>query len=425
VKIERIKSAYWRSRILLDKKVKLTRHKLLRKKHPIPTVGITGSLGKTTTCRMVAHIFTESGKVVALSTTQGAWIGDETIKIADCSRGDLAMELFLDPRSEAGVFELARGSLIDRGVVLDSVDVGVVLNVYDNHLGLQGINTREDLARVKRLVLEKARDVAVVNADDPLCMAMREVVTAPRICLVTLGPANAIIQQHQEAGGMVAYVEESHGDASLVMYDGTRLLSSIPASEVPVTWGGQFRPGISNALFAMAVAHSHRIDTTTIRRALRSFRSDHQQNPGRMNFVANLPYQLCITWADGPEAMRALAALFRDLKISGNKYLMMSAMGNRPDSFIKAQAEAVAGVFTQYIFSDWEDLRGRRPREVAKLLASGALEAGDPEERITTAPSHAEALECAFARAEVGDLLVIVTYSGQKAWEKATALGGS
>ena len=137
----------------------------------VPTAGVTGSVGKTTTCRMLAHILTHEGFRVALSTTQGAYVGREILKAGDMAGGESAGRLLADPRVRSGVFELARGGLIADGMVLSSIDAGAVLNVHDNHIGLNGMNSREDLARVKSEVVRRARKIAVLNADDPLCVS--------------------------------------------------------------------------------------------------------------------------------------------------------------------------------------------------------------------------------------------------------------
>ncbi len=388
----------------------------------VPTVGITGSVGKTTTCRMVASILSASGKLVALSTTQGAWVGEDTVRIGDVAGGGTASTLLLDPRVEAGVFELSRGGLIKQGMTLDALDVGAVLNVYDNHLGLDGVSSQEDLARVKRLVVENARRMAVLNADDPLCLAMREFVTAPKLCLVSAASDNPAVQAHQDAGGVVAYLDRSGANFELRLYEGRHCIGSMPGAEIPATWGGRYRPGMINALFAMAVAHGTGVAFDTIRAALSSFQSTHDTNPGRMNFVENLPYQLCITWADGPVTMRELARFIDGLEVLGRKRLMFCSMGNRPDSFIVDMAISVAVAFTDYICYDWEDLRGRPAGEAVGLLARGLREGGVADEQITLAASHDEALDLALARPSAGDLLVVVTFGAEKAWQKAQAL---
>ena len=390
----------------------------------VPTAGITGSVGKTTTCRMVASILSASGKCVALSTTQGAWVGEDTIGLGDAAGGGMASILLLDPRVEAGVFELSRGGLIKKGMTLDALDVGAVLNVYDNHIGLDGARSREDLARVKRLVVESARRMAVLNADDPLCLAMREFVTAPKLCLVSTASENPAVQAHQEAGGVVAYLDESGANCELRLYEGRHCIGSMPGAEIPATWGGRYRPSMINALFAMAIAHGTGVTFDTIRAALGSFQSTHATNPGRMNFVEDLSYQLCITWADGPVAMRELAHFINGLKVLGKKRLMFCSVGNRPDSFIVDMAMVVAGAFTDYICSDWENLRGRPAGEAAGLLARGLREVGVADTQINLAASHDEALDLALARSSAGDLLVMVTFSGEKAWQKAQTLAG-
>ena len=387
----------------------------------IPTVGITGSLGKTTTCHMVATILSAAGMQVARSTTQGAWIGDESIREGDVAGGRSAALLMRDPSVDAGVFELARGGLVKFGMGIDSVDVGVVLNVHDNHLGLDGIETREELARVKSLVVKSARKLAVLNADDPLCLAMREVVTAPALCLISAEPRNAALKEHQASGGLVGYIDRydgGNGTGEIKLLQGRQFIGSLPLKAINSTLGGRYRPAMMNALFAVAVAHGLGVAFETISKTLCAFESTSETNPGRMNFVENLPYQLYITEADGPVAQGELAHFAEKTDVAGKKFLLLCIVGNRPDVFILEAAAAVAGAYDYFLCCDWnDDLRGRPSGEVAELLAMGLADQGIEEKRIFVAAGFEHALEELFSRLSHGDLAIIGT-GGVKAMRK-------
>ena len=387
----------------------------------IPTVGITGSLGKTTTCHMVADILSAAGKHVACSTTQGAWVGPDRTRRGDIAGGRAAALLMLDPSVDAGVFELARGGLLKIGMGLDSVEVGVVLNVHDNHVGFDGISTIEELARVKSLVVQNARKLAVLNADNPLCLAMRDVVTAPRLCLVSTGPDNVELKAHQTAGGLVAYLDgfDGHdGSGEIRLFEGTQCIGSLSVGAIRSSIGGRYRPAVINALFAAAIAHGLGIGFDTICQTLCAFESTREANPGRMNYVDGLPFQFYITEADGPVAQGELARFAAKNIVSGKKYLLLSAMGNRPDTFILQTAAAVVDAFDYFICCDWDDdLRGRSPGEVSELLTRGLIDAGVEQKRIAIVPTHDIAVEQMLSRLSEGDL-GIVSIGGEVVWNK-------
>lgn len=390
----------------------------LKIKPHIPTACITGSVGKTTTCRMVASILREAGKTVALSTTQGTYVGDSPRRIGDSSNGSHGSRLLAERQVDAGVFEIARGGLIDEGMLFSGYDIGALLNVYDNHLGLKGVETRADLAKVKKQVVVNARKMAILNADDPLCLGVKKEIRAARTCLITMTEDSPAVRDHLSSGGVAVRLEGSGAEAMIRLYEGDQMLLAMATLEIPASWGGRYRPAINNAMFAAAITYGLDVSLQSIRVGLRSFRSDEASNPGRMNFYDHLPYGLLMTWADGPQAASEIADFVSLYTVSGIKHLMLAAMGNRPDAFIVETALALSGRFDSYISTDWEDLRGRAPGEVAGLLASGFKKGGVDQSRIEVATSHDDGLSRAFAKPSQGDLLVIVSFSGWRAKEQ-------
>lgn len=376
----------------------------------IPSAFITGSIGKTTTCRMLAAILAENGIAVGLSTTQGVFIGREIIRMGDSSNCRFASRVLYDRRVQAGVFELARGGLLNQGIVFNGCDVGAVLNVYDNHLGLGGIHTREEMADLKSAVVRSARKMAVINADDPLCLKMRSHIVAPHTCLVSMYADNPVVLSHMKTGGFTAFLNHKN-ESAIHLYKGNECIGFITAADIPASYEGRFRPALFNALFAMALAYGLGVQFNVIRNALKTFQSTEETNPGRMNFYDDLPFKLLITWADGPQALEELGRFIQEMKVSGEKYLMFCAVGNRPDQFIKDTGKSAANIFTHYICSDYIDLRGRPPGEAAELLSEGLKEKDVGQERITIASSHQDALEIAFSMPSMNDLLVVCTYA--------------
>lgn len=388
----------------------------------VPVAAITGSVGKTTTCHMVDNILTQSGRVTALCTTQGRWIGSEPVGTGDCASGHWMYQMLADGRVEAAVAELARGALARHGMALNRVDVGAVLNVLDNHVGIDGIASRADLASIKRLVVLNAEKMAVLNADDQLCLAMRDGLACDEVCLVSMRADNPAILEHLAAGGLAAWLEKRGEEWMLELVRGRQAIGEMSANEIPATWQGRFRPAMVNALFASAVAHGMGVGYSDIRAALAQFQSAYENNPGRMNFYSGLPFDVLITWADGPQATLELADFIESLQVSGLKRLMLCGMGNRPDAYLLDMAKSVATTFDRFICSDSEELRNRAPGAVARLLAQGLNEKGITASRYTLATNHDSALAQAFASARPGDLLVVVTYSGTKAWDCAARL---
>ncbi|MCX5848174.1 MAG: Mur ligase family protein [Deltaproteobacteria bacterium] len=380
----------------------------------IPSAFVTGSVGKTTTCRMLAAILSENGKVVGLSTTQGVYVGKETIRVGDSSSCHFASRLLIDKRVQVGVFELARGGLIQQGIAFNGCDVGAVLNVYDNHLGLGGIHTREAMANVKSAVVKSARKMAVINADDSLCLAMRDQIVAANTCLVSMHSDNPVVIEHMKAKGFAAFLNNKK-EPVINFYKGDELIGTIPAVEIPASYNGVFRPALFNAMFAMALAYGMEVEFNVIRKALSVFQSNEETNPGRMNFYEHLPFKVLITCTDGPQALEELAHFIQGMNFSEKKYLMFCAMGNRPNQYIKDMGKSVAGIFTHYICADHEDLRGRPPGETAGLLCEGLIENGVSRESITIASSHQNGLVIALDKPSNNDLLVICTFASDAA----------
>ena len=388
----------------------------------IPTAAITGSLGKTTTARMLETILTQQGLYVGVATTQGVWIGGTQASQGDCAGGGYARELLLNPKLEAGVFEIARGGLARSGMVIDACDVGAVLNISDNHLGLDGISTREEMARVKSIVVRSARKMAVLNAEDALCMAMLPDIQAKRICLVSRDMELPSIQQHLESGGCAVVLQQgANTSQQIVLLDKSATLTSIPLNSIPATHNGTAIAKVSNAMFATAIAYGLGVAPSNIGKALAQFSSSYAQNPGRFNFCDRHPFRIILEWADGPVAMAAMAASIDSMKVPGRKLLLLTAAGNRPDDFIVATGRAAAGHFDEYTCCDWDDLRGRNAGETPALLRTGLMDGGVAPSQIELAVSETQCLKQLLIEAQPGDLVVITTYQSHQAWQLINA----
>lgn len=380
----------------------------------IPTVGVTGSIGKTTTCRMIAAILAATGSTIALSTTRGTEINGRLLRDGDFAGGGSAINLLLDPAVEAGVFELARGGLLRGGMGIDRVDVGIVLNVLDNHLGLDGIETRAEMARVKELVATHCSAMMVLNADDPLCLTMRAGATA-RPCLVSRDPGNAAVAELAARGGCTVLILGDGATARIVVADGGKLVGELPVVEVPATLGGAAMGKVVNAAFALAAAHGLGIPFAVAAGALRRFESTIEASLGRQNQVDGYPFAVLLDWCDGPEASAELARVAAALPVTGRRRILLSSVGNRRDAFVTATAAAVAGAFDIFYCTNHIDLRGRSPEAIPDLLQAGLLAAGVESSRVYRIAGFDAALDTALAESEPGDLLAVMTYASAAA----------
>jgi len=383
----------------------------------VPSVFITGSVGKTTTCRMTAAILAAAGKTVGLTTTTGCFVDGRPLRLGDSSAPRWAAMVMADRRVDAVVLEMARGGILLDGMPFHGCDVGAVLNVLDDHVGIDGIHTREQLAQVKSMVARKARRIAVLNADDPLVLPMREVTPAREVCLVSCRPDSPAVVAHLAGGGLAAVLEPEPGGlgGTLRLRRGASEIIALAAADIPATFGGRFVPPAINAAFAMAIGHGMGVAAATIREVLMAFRSDETDNPGRMNIYRGMPYTLIATKAGGVAAAKAIAEFARQFVVPGRKMLVVCAVGNRPDDFLRSVGGAYAGAFDRYICCDWEDRRGRPSHEAAGLLAAGLREAGVPHHAIEIVADHDTAIRRAHAAVAAVDLLVVASPTAARA----------
>jgi cyanophycin synthetase len=374
----------------------------------IPTAAITGSIGKTTTARMVGVILAQAGLRVGTCTTEGVWVGDECLHRGDWAGGRAIEWLLSDRRVEAGVFEVARGGLLKYGMIADRFDVAAVLNVLSNHVGADGVQSRQDLAAVKSLLVRNASTMVVLNAEDELCSAMRKQVPATaRLCLVGSRADDSDIGLHRQSGGCAVVLEGGPQDQRIALYDGTQKRAEIPVSSIPAALAGLHKAKVWNALFATAIAYGLGTTTDAIARGLATFTSSAEQNPARFNVIDQHPFRVILDKADGAEAVRGLADVARGLPVTGCKLLLLTARGNRPDDYIRDMGRAAAGPFDRYVCSSNRDLRGRAPHEVPTLLTEGLLQAGVDGQAISRIENEDDAVVAILSMARAGDLVLL------------------
>jgi len=385
----------------------------------IPIAAITGTNGKTTTSRMLAHILKMSGMTVGQTSTDGVYI-DQRLTVAGDMTGPTAAQIVLrDPSVNVAVMETARGGILRSGLGYHSADVACCLNISADHLGLKGVETLDDLARVKRVVVEVAKDAAVLNADDPNCLQMADYCTADKLCYVTMNRSHPLVREHIKAGGTALVLEQGINGNMITLYDEQG--HNIPllwTHLIPATLEGRALHNVQNAMFAAALAYHMRIDLDDIRNGLRTFDSTFFQSPGRLNVYDKHPFKVILDYAHNPAAVKMVCDVVDRYDINGRKIAVLTIPGDRRDEDALEVAKIAAGRFDHYICRRDDNLRGRGSREIPELLRRGLIEGGVDEDRIEIIESEEEANEAALAMARGGDLVLILADQVTRSWKQ-------
>ncbi|HMB74959.1 MAG TPA: Mur ligase family protein, partial [Kiloniellaceae bacterium] len=384
----------------------------------IPIASITGTNGKTTTARMLAHIFKMSGDTVGLSTTDGVYI-DGKLTVKGDMTGPVAAQMILrDPSVNAAVLETARGGLLRRGMGYERCDVGAVLNVAADHLGLRGVDTLEDLAQVKRIVIEVAKDTAILNADDDLCLKMADYTKAENLCYVTMNAAHPLVGEHIRAGGRALVLEQGINGQMITIYDNGAHIPLMWTHLIPATLEGKAMHNVQNALFAAGLAYSLGKSLEDIRHGLRTFDSSYFQAPGRMNVFNEHPFKVILDYGHNPAAIEAMCRLVQQLAPNGKRICVFNLPGDRRDEDMAEAARIVAGNFDRYICKRDDNPRGRGPTEVPELLRDGLIAAGVAPDAIDVIPDEQEAVQAALEMGDAEDLVLIFGDNIARTWKQ-------
>jgi cyanophycin synthetase len=385
----------------------------------IPIAAITGTNGKTTTSRMLAHILKLAGHTVGLASTDGVYIDGRLSVDGDMTGPTSAKMVLRDPTVDAAVLETARGGLLRRGLGYRESNVSACLNVTADHLGLRGIDTVEQLAEVKRVVVEIATDLAVLNADDPLCLKMADYTEAKHLCYVTMDPAHPLVKEHIRINGIAVVLEQGMNGQMITLYDSNgHHIPVVWTHLIPATLEGRALHNVQNAMFAVALAHGLDIDMENIRHGLRTFDTTFFQAPGRMNIYNEHPFRVILDYAHNTAAVRAICQVVERLGADGRKLIVLSAPGDRRDEDITEIARIVAGKFDYYICRRDDNARGRGPTEVPEMMQRVLLDNGVPENQIVVVADEAQANLAALESAAAGDLLLILGDNIKRTWKQ-------
>ncbi len=384
----------------------------------VPIAAVTGTNGKTTTARMLAHICKMGGMTPGLTTTDGVYIDGQRTVEGDMT-GPVATRIVLsDPGIDVAVLEIARGGLLRAGMGTRYVDVGAVLNVHSDHLGLRGIDSLEELAEVKRVIVEVARDTAVLNADDPLVLRMASHTEARNICYVTMTPDHALVREHVRAEGRAVSLERGVNGEMITIYDRGAHIPLVWTHLIPATMEGRARHNVSNAMFAAALAFSMGIKLDIIRQGLRTFDTTFFQAPGRANVYDEHPFKVILDYGHNANAVAAMCTLASGLDVSGRRLVVLAGPGDRRDEDLVELARVSAGHFDHYICRRDDGLRGRGSDEVPILMAAALREAGVSDEQITVIPEEEAAVDAALRMAGAGDLLLVFADKITRSWKQ-------
>jgi cyanophycin synthetase len=386
----------------------------------VPIAAVTGTNGKTTTARMLAHVTKMAGYTPGLTTTDGVYIDGQRTVQGDMTGPVSAQMVLADPQIDIAVLETARGGLLRAGMGVQEVNVGAVLNIASDHLGLQGIDTLEQLAEIKRVVIEVATDCAVLNADDPLVLKMSGHTEAKSICYVTMNPQHVLVREHIRAGGRACALEAGVNGQMITLYDKGSHIPLLWTHLIPATLEGRAVHNVQNAMFAAAMAFSFGIKLDAIRQGLRTFDTTFFQAPGRMNVFNEHPFKVLLDYGHNAHAVGTMAELAQRLDVTGRRIVVLAGPGDRRDEDLHAIAKAVAGRFDHYICRRDDNLRKRASDEVPKIMASALLATGVALDSVSIIPDEQEAIESALKMAQPGDLLLVFADALTRSWKQIT-----
>ncbi len=369
----------------------------------IPVVAVAGTNGKTTTVRLIAHLLGLSGLRVGMTNSDGVYIERRRIDSGDCSGPKSARNVLLHPDVDAAVLETARGGILREGLAFDRCNVAVVTNIGSgDHLGLSYISTVEDLAVVKRVIVENVAPdgVAVLNAADPMAARMADSCQGA-ITFFANDRHHPVMATHRARKQRVVYV-----DAGAIMAVEAGFEQRIPLADIPLTQNGLIGFQVENAMAALAAAWALGLDWETIRAGLASFVNDAQTAPGRFNLFAYRGATLIADYGHNPDAILALVRAIEKMPAK-RRVAVISGAGDRRDVDIRQQTEILGDAFDELILYQDQCQRGRSDGEVLALLRQG-LEKARRAKAVQEIRGEFPAIDAALEGLEPGDLCLIL-----------------
>ena len=370
----------------------------------IPIIAVSGTNGKTTTTRLIAHIVKQMGYKVAYTTTDGVYIQNQLMMRGDCTGPKSAEFVLKDPTVDFAVLESARGGILRSGLGFHNCDVSVVTNVAGDHLGLGGIDTLEKLARVKAVVPNTVlpEGYAILNADDDLVYKMADELSC-KIAYFSLDENNPRIKKHCLEGGL-ACVYENH---FITILKGTWKIRVEKVNNIPITFDGKAEFNIANVMGAVLAAYVRDFKIEDIKLALQTFVPSPAQTPGRMNIFKFKNFTVMVDYAHNSHGMRAVGKFVQKVDAT-LKVGIVAGVGDRRDEDTIELGEEVAKVFDEIIIRQDKNLRGKSDFEIINLIKKGITNI-DPNKKITVIQKESEAIDYAIKHAVKDSFITIIS----------------
>src|SRR5699024_2987017 len=367
----------------------------------IPITAVSGTNGKTTTVRLIAHLLRQAGRKVGMACTGAIEIDNHVIMRGDYSGPQAAATVLREPTVEHAVLEAARGGIMRRGLGFDECEVGVLLNIASDHLGEHDIYTLDEMARCKTVIIDAVREggTAVLNADDPRVYEGRQWARGP-VVLFSLEPDSPVVREHVRKQGVAFTLH----DGNIVMRHGQIKAEVLAVADVPLSFGGHARFNVANALAAAAAAHALGLTLADIQMGLQTFHPTLGQNRGRTNLIEVDGVRVLLDDGHNVPALKALDELVRSLAAK-RRIGVASAAGNRRDEDIQALGGQLARMHDLLFICETQP-RGREFAEAAELLRTGAL--ADGASRVELVLDEQEAVARALEEADPSDLLILL-----------------
>ena len=368
----------------------------------IPIVAVTGTNGKTTTTRLIAHMMKMHGYRVGFTTTDGIYVHDQLLMKGDCTGPQSAEFVLKDPVVNYAVLEVARGGLLRAGLGFDKCNIGIVTNVAADHLGLKGIHTLEQLARVKSVIPESVdkNGYAILNADDELVYEMRNRV-ACHVALFSMDERNPRIQEHARQGGLSALCENGY----ITICKGEEKLRVTKVVNIPMTFGGKATFMIQNILPAVLTGVINKFTIDDIRSALASFIPSPSQTPGRLNLFDFRHFRFLLDYAHNPAGLRSLQNLVTNLE-GHPKVGIIAGIGDRRVEDTIEVGQIAGEMFDEIIIRIDRDLRGKTQEELIELLMQGICSVAS-DKPVKVILKETDAIDHAIQNARQGSLIVL------------------
>ena len=394
-------------------------------KSRVPIVAVTGTNGKTTTVRMISHIMKTAGRRVGMTTTDGIYIDGTQIMAGDMSGPTSAKMVLKNPTINYAVLETARGGILRSGLGFDRCDIAVVTNITSDHLGLQGIDTLADLARVKAVVPQSVfRDgKSVLNADNEWTAEMARTARG-EILYFSMEEDNPVIREHLRNKGRAVILRQVAAGEMITIIENRRETSLLLANQIPATFDGRLRVNIANALAAVTAALADDVQLEYIRQAMRTFTSSFYQTPGRFNLLEFQGRRIVMDYCHNIAGLESMADFVRRME-PARAIAVISMPGDRLDADITAFGQLSGKTFDELVIREDANTRGRAAGEIATRLRDAAIEGGLPASAISIMLEEIDAVTAAVERSDRDDLVILMIDKPAQTWEQLNNLAGA